>query len=110
MLYLECDGGIYSIVDKLLCCVYHCPKCDEGFYGYNNFLVHRCSILHNIQLQHQYGWLVPLPGLLHIEMNACKAFFEITCDVVLKDFCMKLGYNSPKALEFAKSCCYHHKS
>ncbi|XP_060601916.1 uncharacterized protein LOC132755133 [Ruditapes philippinarum] len=109
-LFLECDGGIYSIVDKLIFNVYHCTQCDEGFYGYDNFLEHRCSILHNIQPQHQYGWLVPLPGLLHIEMNACKAFFEITWDVVLKDFCMKLGYNSPKALDYAKSCGDHHKS
>ena len=89
-LFLECDGGIYALVEKLLFNVFYCTRCDESFHGIENFSEHRCCILHNVTPQYQFGWLIPLPGLLHIDMNGCKAFFELTWDIVLRDFCMKL--------------------
>lgn len=70
------------------------------FYGRENILDHRCFIVQNSVPLYEFGWLIPLPGLLHIEMNACKAFYELTWEVVLKDFCTKLGYNTPKALDY----------
>ena len=109
-LFLECDGGIYAIVEKLLFNVFCCDKCKDRFYGIDSFKWHRCSILYDITPRHEFGWLIPMPGLLHVEMNGCKAFFETNWDVMLQDICEKLGYRTPKALDCAKRCVDHHKA
>lgn len=46
-LFIECDGGIYSVVDKLVFNVLRCESCNECIYGYDNFLEHRCHVLHD---------------------------------------------------------------
>ncbi|MES9884493.1 MAG: hypothetical protein ABW185_26915, partial [Sedimenticola sp.] len=109
-LFLECDGGIYTLVEKLLFNVLHCTICEESFYGSESFLEHKCSILYDVTPQHEFGWLVPMPGLLHIEMNACKSFFELNWDIFMEDICKTLSFKSPRALEFAKKCSDHHKT
>ena len=76
-LFLECDGGIYAIVEKPLFNVFCCDKCKDRFYGIDSFKGHRCSILYDITPRHEFGWLIPMPGLLHVEMNGCKAFFKL---------------------------------
>ena len=47
---------------------------------------------------------------MHVEMNACKAFFDLNWEILLQDFCSIMGYSTPKALEFAKRCADQHKS
>lgn len=47
----------------------------KSIYGHDAFLEHRCSMLHDSVSTREFGWVLPMPGLLHIEMNACKAFF-----------------------------------
>ena len=47
-----------------------------------------------------------MPDLLHLEINACKAFIETNWDAI----CSKFGFSSLKALEYAKRCGDHHKS
>lgn len=74
-LFIECDGVIYSIVDKLIFNVLRCDKCEEALYGEDAFLEHRCSLLHNSRCTHEFGWVIPMPGLFHIEMNVSKLFF-----------------------------------
>ena len=51
-----------------------------------------------------------MPGPLHVEMNTCKVFVELNWEIILKNICMKLGYSSPKSLEFARKCSDHHKT
>ena len=56
-LFLECDGGIYAIVEKLLFNVFCCDKCKDRFYGIDSFKGHRCSILYDITPRHGVvGW------------------------------------------------------
>ena len=47
-LFIECDGGIYTVVDKLIFNVFHCSYCGESIYGCDEFLEHRCSVLNEI--------------------------------------------------------------
>ena len=109
-LFLECDGGIYYLVEKLVFNVLHCDACDGSFFGKDVFFEHKCSILYDIPPKYEFGWLLPLPGLLHIEMNACKAFFDLNWEIMLQDVCAILGFSSPKAQEYARRCSDHHKS
>ena len=109
-LFLECDGGIYTILEKLLFNVYRCSMCNEAMYGLEEFSEHRCCVLHDILAQHEFGWIFPMPGLLHVEMNACKSFFELNWDIMVKDVCSKMGFVTPKSLDYAKRCVDHHKS
>ena len=104
-LFIECDGGIYS-VDKLVFNVLRGGRCNECIYGYDNFLEHRCHVLHYSKYSYEFGWIF----LLHVEMNAYKVFFELNWEIILKNICMKLGYSSPKSLEFARRCSDHHKT
>lgn len=109
-LFLECDGGIYQIVENLIFNVYHCTKCKESFYGLESFQEHRCYILDELPELHEFGWLIPTPGLLHVEMNGCKAFFELNWEVMMQEVCKRLGFNTLKSLDYAKRCGDHHKS
>jgi hypothetical protein len=109
-LFLECDGGIYSIVEKLIFNVFVCSICHEAIYGEIPFREHRCSILHDVVPVHEFGWVLPMPGLLHLEMNACKAFFQLNWDIFMKDVCIELGFKTPKAQDCARKCSDHHKT
>ena len=109
-LFVECDGGIYSIVEKLVFNVFHCELCHESVFGFEEFMNHRCRILYDLDHTREFDWIIPLPGLLHIEMNGCKAFFELNWEVFLKSVCTLLGFSSLKALDYAKRCSDHHKS
>ena len=48
-LFLECDGGIYYLVEKLIFSVIHCDICKGSFFffffGNDVFLEHKCSIM-----------------------------------------------------------------
>jgi hypothetical protein len=86
--------------------------CEQVFYGSTSLMEHRCKILHEdvAQAEHQFGWLTPLPGLLHVEMNACKAFFDLNWEVSLKDICSSIGCKTPKAMECIRRCYDNHKT
>ena len=85
LVWLECDGTIYSVVNKLIFNVLFCSKCDTFFYGKHTFEEHRCFVLHAVVPQYEFDWIVLSLGILHIEMNACKASFEINWNVFMKD-------------------------
>ena len=73
--YLENDGGIYTIVARLLKNNFRCTQCKCCFYGEDNLRSHSCfSMNTEILLRREFDWIIPMPGLLHIEMNAAKAF------------------------------------
>ena len=109
-LLLEADGAIYLIVEQLIFNVYRCEKCETSFYGDGNFKQHRCYILGCAICVHEFDWIIPLPGTLHIEMNACKAFVGLNWDVFMMSFAEALGFRSPKALEYIRKCSDHYKT
>ena len=47
-------------------------------------------------------------GAGHYEMNAVKAFFELNWTPYLEKMCELMGFQSPNAKSFAKSCKDHH--
>lgn len=57
-LFIECDGGIYTVVDKLIFNVLHCTRCKESIYGHEAFLEHRCSMLHDSVSSHELSWVL----------------------------------------------------
>ena len=58
----------------------------------------------------KYGWVVPITGLGHEEMNMTKGFIELVWEIIYKDFIESQGYISPKAQLFMKGCGNHHLS
>ena len=48
--------------------------CKGVFYGKDCFDVHSCCELHIPEFECKFDWVVPIPDLLHLEMNAVKAF------------------------------------
>ena len=50
------------------------------------------------------------PGILHIEMNSCKAFLGLNWEVFVCEVVKLLGFKSDRAISFAKKCSDHHKT
>ena len=69
-LFVECDGLPYNILREILNNVWRCNNCSDCFYGIENFREHRCFILEQVRPTREFSWLVPVSGLLHLEMNA----------------------------------------
>ena len=57
-----------------------------------------------------YFWLVPVSGLLHLEVNACRSFIKLNWPVFTKTLGKILGFQSPKAEEYLKKGSDHHKA
>jgi len=108
-IFLENDGGIYTILSKLIANVLKCNICEESFYGKSNFENHSCFVLHNASYEFEFDWIVALPGLLHLEMNAAKAFLSLNWDIFMESVMKDLGITSEVALMYARKGSDHHK-
>ena len=109
-LFVECDGFPYNILREILNNVWHCNNCSDYFYGIENFREHRCFILEQVSRPTRaFSWLVPVCGLLHLEMNACRSFIKLNWPVFTKTLGNVLGFQSPKAQEYLKKGSDHHK-
>ena len=109
-LLLESDGAIYVIVQKLITNVLLCRRCSNSFYGIDSYNDHRCYILHQVEPKHEFAWILLQPGLLHIEMNACKSFIALCWDIFVCEAGKCLGFQSQKALMYLFKCSDHHKA
>ena len=112
-LYVENDCGILLPVFKLIHNLYRCPGCSLSFYGQDICLSHmsECTKVTNeaVPPEREFNWLVPQTGLFHLEYNSSKAFIKLTWDIFMKEICMCFGFNSEKALKYAKAASDHHK-
>lgn len=106
-LFLEVDGTIYVIVEQLINNTYHCTQCKCSFFGKKTFEEHGCS---NLRYEHEFDWVILFPGLLHIEMNICRAFVKLNWEVFMKDVAYQMGFKSPAAQNYAYKCSDHHKT
>lgn len=109
-LFIECDGLPYNTLREILPNVWRCPECKECFFGLDVYEGHKCFILRNVEPFREFGWLVPVSGLLHLEMNLCRAFVKLNWDVFTSDLGKTLGFQSPKAQEYLKKGSDHHKT
>ena len=108
-LMVECDGLPYNLIRDIIANVWRCSKCISCFYGLSIFQEHKCYILHKIVPVYEFGWLVPISGLLHLEMNIGISFMKLNWDVFTKTLGVILGFKSPKAQEYLKKGADHHK-
>ena len=109
-LFLEADGTICCIVEQLILNVLSCTICKNSFYGEEAFNEHPCHSLTDVRAEHEFDWLVLMPGLLHIEMNSAKTFSELNWTIFVCDVLKLPGFKSEKALLFAKKSSDHHKT
>ena len=107
---LEVDSTIYCVVERLIFNVLSCPNCKDSYYGEEAFKDHVCWEEMGIQPEHEFDWIVLVPGQLHIEMNSCKAFFGLNWNIFVCDIAKVLGFKSEKALAYAQRCSDHHKT
>ena len=75
-LFVECDGTIFLLIRSLMTNTLLCTKCDTSFYGAEAFHSrdHACE---DPEAQHEFDWIILVPGSLHIEMNTSKAFMRL---------------------------------
>jgi len=76
-LMVECDGLPYNIIRDIIANVWRCSQCLGCFYGLDSFEEHKCYILKSIQPNREFAWLLPVSGLLHVEMNVARSFTRL---------------------------------
>jgi len=108
-LIVECDGLPYNIIRDIVANVYRCPQCSNCYYSIATFKDHKCYVLDKICETYEFGWLLPVFGLLHLEMNAARAFTELNWDVFTSSLGTVLGFKSPKAQAYLHKGADHHK-
>ena len=101
-IFVEVDGGIYVTLKKLIENVVMCKECQESFYGKDCFDVHVCCELQSPDFEWEFDWVVPIPGQLHLEMNAAKAFMSFNWSIFLERVMQELGITSKIGLKYAK--------
>ena len=58
----------------------------------------------------EFGWLIPIAGLLHVEINIARVFMNLNWEVFTKECVKILGFQSPKAQKYLKKGSDHHKT
>ena len=109
-LLVECDGLPCRILRDIICNVFRCTICNDCFYGTATYEEHKCFILHKHKSVREFGWVVPVNGLLHFEMNFARSFMKLNWKVFCSLVGYELGFRSPKAQEFLKKGFDHHKT
>ena len=86
-----------------------CKECQESFYGKDCFDVHASCELQSPEFECEFDWVVPISGLLHLEMNAAKAFLSFNWSIFLERVMQELGITSKIGLTCAKKGSDHHE-
>jgi len=73
------------------------------------FNEHNCYIVKSIRSKKEFGWLVPIFGLLHLEMNLGRSFVKLNWEIFVKCAGYNLGFKSPKAMSYLYKGADHHK-
>ena len=74
-----------------------------------NFPDYKCTITNKNNPKQEFSWIVPVCGLLHLEMNLSKSFIKLNWEVLTNVLEITLGFRSPKAQEYLKKGSEHHK-
>ena len=69
---------------------------------------HKCHFLeNNVEGVREFGWVVPVRGLLHMETNVARSFMKLNWSFFMKSLALQLGLQSPKALEYIEKGSDH---
>ena len=96
-IFVECDGLPYNTLREILTNVWRCSECKNCYYGMENYQVHISFILRNLEPIREFGWLVPVIGLLHLEMNAGRLFVKLNWEVFTGTLGNMLGFQITKS-------------
>ena len=107
--FVECDGLPYNTLRDIISNVWRCTKCTNCFYEISAFKDHKCYILHKVDPIREFSWVVPVPGLLHVEMNVARSFMKLNWEVFTSVFAYELGFKSPKTQAYIRKGSDHHK-
>ena len=106
---IECDGVPYNIIRTIISEVLRCKICNKCFYGLSCFQDHICYVLNQATPKHEFEWLVPICGLLHLEMNLGRAFLKLNWEVFFRRIGIELGFKSVNAMKYLQKGSDHHK-
>ena len=70
-LFIENDGGILSLVLKLIYNVHKCSKCNKSIYGIKHFDDHLCVGAYSLTPEYEYDWLIPQEWFVTFQ-NECS--------------------------------------
>lgn len=65
-LFVECDGLPCNLIREIVVKVLRCPLCNRSFWRQEVFSEHICSVVKAVESKREFGWLVPIFGLLHL--------------------------------------------
>jgi len=68
-----------------------------------------CYILDRKRPLREFSWLVPVSGLLYMEINFARAFTKLNWDVFIGRLSYVLGFKSLQAQEYIRRGADHHK-
>lgn len=108
-LFVECDGLPYNIIRDIIANVWRCTQCLNCYYGLSNFNDHKCYVLSKVVPKREFSWLLPICGLLHLEMNAARSYTKRNWEVFSSCLGTVLGFKSPKAQAYLQKGADHHK-
>ena len=108
-IFVECDGLPCNLIRSIIVQVLRCDSCKHCFWGSDAFKEHNCFIVKSSKSKKEFDWLIPVFGLLHLEMNLGRAFVKLNWDVFVKCTGFALGFQSPKALSYLYKGADHHK-
>ena len=109
-IFLECDGVPFNLITDIISNVWRCSCCSQCFYGKNFLDGHKCVVLQKGTGDLEFGWLIPIAGLLHIEINIAQAFMNLNWEVFTKECGRILGFQTPKSQKYLKKGSDHHKT
>lgn len=107
--FVECDGLPYNAIRTLIH-VWHCTLCQDCFYKLSSFHDHKCYVLHKVVPIREFGWVILMFGLLHLEMNTARSFIKQNWNVFTSTLGHELGFKSMKAQKYLFKGSEHHKT
>ena len=107
--WMNVMGLPYNILRDIIDNVWRCSICTDCFYDMENFPDYKCAITNKNNPKREFSWIVPVCGLLHLEMNLSKSFIKLNWEVLTNVLEITLGFRSPKAQEYLKKGSEHHK-
>ena len=99
-LMVECNGLPYNIIRDIIENVFRSSKCSNCYYSLATFRENTCYILHQIKEVKEFGWVLPVFGLLHLEMNVARSFTKLNWDIFMSELGYVVGFKSPKAQKY----------
>ena len=73
-----------------------------GLHGMEIFENYSSYILNTASFERKFDWIAPLPGLLHLKMNAAKSFMSLNWSLFIEEVPKHLEVTTDVALKYIK--------